>query len=438
MASEQDPLSLLCAGTSHHVAPVAFLEAAMRRCAALRALFRHAVAEQQSLPPFAELAVLATCNRVEVYALCASAVLPDAQRVLEQTLSGDDVAQGAGAHVYLHHGEAAARHLCRVTAGLESLVVGEPEIAGQVARAFDDVLHRNGGPPRLAAIARSARIAGRRARAETGISRKPASVSTVAVHLAAERVNGLAGRRVLVVGAGRMGALTAEALASRHAVITIANRTHERAAALAARIDARVAPLAELPALLAAAEVVFTAAASDAPLITHDTLAAAARVGGAAALPLLVDIAVPRNIDTAAAAAAGLQLLGINDLRSRVAAHIDERRDEAPRVETIIEEELKALEQNHTVMLPLIGDLHRRAELIRRRELERALRGLDRLDEEARARVEHLSRSLITQLLHEATTRLRAAEGERAADYARVVRDLFALDDAPPPPATPS
>jgi glutamyl-tRNA reductase len=400
------------------------LERSMRAASA----FRHGYEESiRTSPagdaPIAELVVLSTCNRVEVWAACSPAAAEDVSASIRTALRGE----AGNDALYVYRDLEAVRHLCRVAAGIESLVIGEPQIAGQVRRAFEAVAHRNGGAPVLAAVARTARRASRRARAETGISRRPASLSSVAVHMAAERRGGLEGAEVLIIGAGKIGRLAGQALETSGARVTIANRTLRRAQQVAARVGAQARPLSELAELVRAADVIITSTASPRPILDAALLLEARRDDGAPLL--LVDIALPRNIAEDVRGLPGVTLSGIDDLRSRLSAHLDERRDEIPRVEAVIEEVLAEHGHRHADILPLIGDLRRRAERIRHRALERALRD-EPIDATVRARMEHLSRVIVNKLLHEPTSRLRAAGGSAPnRDYERVIRELFALDD---------
>jgi glutamyl-tRNA reductase len=425
--------TLVCVGASHRTAEVGELERVMPRAEQAHAVFERGSADDVLPAAITELAVLTTCNRVELYVACAPGASSMVAASLRALLSDGDA--HSGDQLYEHHGRDAVRHLCRVASGLDSLVIGEPEIAGQVSRAFQLIHHRNGGAPQLAGVARTARIAGRRARAETAISRKPASVSTVAVHLLAEHIGGLAGRRILVVGAGRMGTVACEVLSAEGACVTVVNRTQSRADLLAQRLFVTAQPWEDLARVIAESDAVMLTTSSPIPIVDERVLdtALADRASGGGLV--IVDLGVPRNITEQVRARSGVQVLDIDDLRSRVEAHLGERRDEVPRVEAIIEEEIASWERGDNTMLPVIGDLHRHAERVRHRELERALSAMGPMDTDARERIEHLTRALVNQLLHGPSSRLRAAAGTTLGeDYARVVRDLWALDDAAEPP----
>ena len=432
--------TLVCVGASHRTAPVSFLESAMRGAARLPSRVFHdaascdddaadpagrdQAADGALHPAFAhvaELAVLSTCNRIEVYASCASACAEAVSDAIALELDPG----GNGSHIFRCSGRDVVTHLCRVAAGLDSAVIGEPEIAGQVARAFQNIAHRNGGQPLLAAAVRTARIAGRRARGETAISRGPASFSTVAVQCAREHHGGLAGRHVIVVGAGRIAALVCANLHDTDARISIVNRSTARAESLAAAVQARAHALDSLPDLLPEADVVVAITSSPVPVL--DAASLRLRAPSASDL-LLIDLAVPRNVAPDLHGRAGIRVVDMDELRRRADSQLEERRREVPRVEAIIADEVTTFERGDTAMLPLIGDLHRHAERIRTAELERALRGLENLDEPTRQRIEHLSRTLVNKLLHGPSARLRTAGAGDVDTWERVIRELFALD----------
>lgn len=374
--------------------------------------------------PWSELAVLATCNRVEIWIAAEG----DGRSALEMVRSG--LNGSASLEWYEHRGENALRHLCRVAAGLDSMVLGEPQIAGQVARAFRATVSRPGSPAVLHNMARIAARASRRARAETGISSGPASVSSLAVHMAVEEAGGLDGKHVLVLGAGKMGRLACKALASARAGstrITVINRTVERARVLAERIGGTAAGLDALTHLLACSDVVLASTASPDPLIDEGVLRRTLPEDDPRPI-VLVDIAVPRNIDPSVRRLRGVSLFGIEDLRTRLVDRLDERTRHVPAVETIVEEEVEAWIRADEVT-PVLAALYRSAERLRRRETLRALSSLENADEEVIARFEQLSRKLVRRILHEPAQRIRAeTEPEKRRAYARAAQVLFGLE----------
>jgi glutamyl-tRNA reductase len=270
---------------------------------------------------------------------------------------------------------------------------------------------------------------GKRARTETAISRSTASVSSAAVDMATARLGTLTGRRVLVVGAGEMGEGVAVALVGAGANdITVVNRTHERAVALAARVDGRVRPFHELADAINDVDVLLTCSRAG-TVVVDEAMVAAARVGATAPL-LVVDIAVPRNVDAAVATLTDVTLLDLDDLRTWAAAGIEHRRHEAEHVRRIVGEEIErfTVEVTARQAAPLVAALHERAETIRTAELDRFSAKLTNLDPAQRAAVEALTHGIVAKLLHAPSVRLKddagTPQGERNA---AAVRDLFDL-----------
>jgi glutamyl-tRNA reductase len=347
----------VCVGTSHRVAPLAFIERALAGAERYRRAWQESPKDATSAPvPIRELVLLATCNRVEIWAAVRYDHADLAIDGIRTAIADGDAATG---RVYALRDGDALRHLCRVAGGLDSMVIGEPQIAGQVSRAFESVLRANGGAPVLGLAARTAKLASRRARTETRIGRGAASLSTVAVHAAAQRPGGLAGARVLVVGAGKIGRLACQSLRDRGADLAIVNRTLARAEAVAARVGAVPLPLDALGSSIAESDVVIASTASPRPIIDA-TLLRSAFAARSDDRPLtLIDIAVPRNVAADVAALPGVTLLDIDDLRRRVRSHLAERRREIPRAESIIDEVLR--ERFDETAPGTIGDRRRRA-----------------------------------------------------------------------------
>ncbi len=418
---------VVCLGLSHHTAPVAIREQLSFAPGVVEKTLRHV----KEAGCFKEFAILSTCNRIEFYACPLTHHQPD---VFSEIL--DIVAQTPGAdlemlapYFYRYETMAAAHHLCRVASGLDSMVLGEPQILGQVGTALR-LSEANGlAGLVLTTLFQTALKAGKRARAETALNRNPVSVASVAVDLARRLRGDLQECRITVIGAGEMGRLVLKILKSRKAGhLTVMNRSEERAVALAQRIGCDAAPLDRLDDALAASDVVISSTSADHVLI--GTEAAAAMRERAGRPLLLIDLAVPRDVDPAVANLEEVLLYDIDQLRVQVEASLDERKKEIPQVETIIAEELDrfATWLRETTVQPVITGLRRKAEAIRQQELERALRTMDSLDDEAIEQLQFFSHALVNKLLHDPTTRLRqgAANGE-AEQYTILVRSLFAL-----------
>ncbi len=379
-----------------------------------------------------ELALVSTCNRMELYAYF-DATVDDARGVLLDFLAHVHGLPAAtfAKHTYFYQGLAVVQHLCRVAAGLESLVIGEAQILGQVTNAHLAAQSAKTLGPVLASVFRSAIRAGKRARAETAINVNPASTSSVAVSLAQSVAGDLRQRRVLIVGLGEIGQLTIKTLRGRGVTtIDVANRTLATARATAAQGEGDAYRLSELPQALAAADVVISATSAPTPLIDAAMIrnALAHRPG---ARLVLIDLAVPRDIDPAVAAIPGVHLFDVDDLRASLDEALSARQREIPHVETIIDEEMTAWQTHYQTLAiePLVADLRQKAEAIRQREVARALHHLGDVDAQTVTQLHHLSRALVNQLLHEPTVRLKQkASADDVTEYANTVRDLFGLD----------
>ena len=411
---------LVCLGLSHRTAPVELRE----RIGALGP-------GAERCPAVVEHAALETCYRVELYALLRTGV-DDARDELIDALSN---AHGVERellleHLYVHSGEDVARHLCRVASGLDSLVLGEAEILGQVRAGFEAGKRAGTVGPSLDLLARTAISAGRRARTETAIGANPATASSMALALAEGVLGNVRDKHVLVVGAGRVGLQTLKAAQARGvAGVAVANRTLERAAEVGAAFGAKAYGLDALEQALAEADVVVTATASELPVVSETVVARA--MSPRAERPLVVvDLAVPADVDRAAGEIAGVRLFDVDDLRSGLDEAIASRLSEVPKVEAIVEVEVEEFGRRHRELEvePALAALRRRAESIRQRELERALRDLGDVDPAVAERMDVLSRALVTKLLHDPTVRLRERAGAGDADHvAETLRELFGI-----------
>jgi glutamyl-tRNA reductase len=373
--------------------------------------------------------VLSTCYRVELYAFLVEGV-DDAHDALVDALADVHRVERTALvdHLYVHAGEDAARHLCRVAAGLDSLVLGEAEILGQVRDAFEGADETSG--PVLALLFRTAIAAGRRARSETAIGANPATASSMALSLADGALGDLRSRQALVVGAGRIGLQTLKALAGRGIEnVAVANRTHETAVEAAGRFGGAAYALDELEDALAWADLVVTATSSEKPIITEDLVRAA--VARRSDRPLvLVDLAVPADVEREVADVSGVSLFDVDDLRAGLDGALAARLAEVPSVEVIIEDEVAVFARRYGELEvePLLAALRLRGEAIREQELQRTFRRLGEVDPATAEQIEHLSRALVKKLLHEPTVRLRERAGEGDADdVAAAVRELFGL-----------
>jgi glutamyl-tRNA reductase len=414
-------MRLALAGVSHHRAPLEVRERVAVDLDAARSLARTLTADGG---PTHEAVVLSTCNRTELYlAGDDMGIAEHADRAL-LALAGSGAPALAPA-AYRLADESAALHLFRVAAGLDSMVPGEGEILGQVRDAFEA-----GAPgPLLGRTFRMALRAGRRARVETAIGESPASIPAAAAALAEQVFDGLAGRRVVLVGAGRTSESTARNLRSRGATIAVvANRTLARAARLADALGGHAATLDELPSALQDADVVVSSTSSAGVVLTHEALAPVLRARRGRPI-LIVDLAVPRDVDPVLGQIDGCFLYDLDALEGVVAATLEGRRSEAVHAERIVSEEAERFRvwRASLAVVPAIASLRARAEEIRSAELAR-LEG--RLPDDERDVVDTLTAQIVNKLLHLPTVRLK--EAAVTADgllYADVVRHLFGLGE---------
>jgi glutamyl-tRNA reductase len=418
-------MSIVVIGVNHRTSPLSMLE----RVALAPTDVPKSITGLVSRINIREAVVLSTCNRTEVYAVAERfhGAYADIRDFFCEIggLDPDDLHP----HLYSQHDDAAVSHLFEVAAGLDSAVLGETEILGQVRHAWELAQTEGGARSTLNLLFRHAIETGKRARTETAISRSTASVSSAAVEMVADRLGDIAGLRVLVVGAGEMGEGVAVALVGAGAThITVTNRTHERAVALAERVQGHVVPYTELSAALAEADVLLTCSRAGTVVVDAELVAAARQ--GVDTPMLVVDIAVPRNVDPAVAELPGVTLLDLDDLRDWAARGLEARRHEAEHVRTIVRDEVErfAVESMARQAAPLVASLHERAEQIREAELERFAGKLQGLGPAERAAVEALTKGIVAKLLHHPSVRLKddagTPQGERNA---AAVRDLFDL-----------
>ncbi len=429
---------LVLVGLSHQTAPVAVRE----RLARLGDDLARTLSSLKGLPAVSEGMVLSTCNRVELYGAGEPAArVASSLRDLLRSQGLDGPADG---YLYERQGEDAARHLFRVAASLDSMVLGEPQILGQLKDAFQaatsagvtgDCLHRTVG--RAFAVAK-------RVRTETDVGRNAVSMSYAAVELARKIFASLEGKRVLLVGAGEMATLAARHLMAQGiGELVIANRSEEHAGQLAAELGkGTVRPLEALADLLAEVDVVLSAVGGDAPLVTRAMVARAVKARRFRPL-FLVDLAVPRSVEPSAGELANVYLKDVDDIGAAVRQNAERRAGEAQRAEAIIDGEVRDLARvlRGRSAVPVLADLRRMGDAVAHVEVERTLAQIGgALDERQRESVEAMARAIVNKILHEPTTRLRrAAELGVEAELADAMARLFALgDEAPAATSTPN
>jgi glutamyl-tRNA reductase len=420
-------VSFVVVGLNHRTVPLDLLE----RLTVAPGDLPKALQDLAGREHLAEVAVLSTCHRTEVYADCTK-FHPGVADV------GEFLAEYSGMpadalvdHLYSYYDEAAMTHLFGVAAGVDSVIPGESEILGQVREALKVAEAEGTAQQGLSRIFRHAIEVGKRSRAETGISRGAVSISSAAVALAAEHLGSLAGQRVVVLGAGGMGEGMARSLAgSGAAEVTVVGRTHQRAAELAARVGARVLPIDRLPEALVAADVVLSSTRAPGAVITRDDLDTAMirRLGR----PLLVvDIAVPRDVDPEAADLPGVTLLDMDDLKAFADRTLDRRRREVTRVRRIIASELERFREENSAreVAPVVTALRTRAEELRLAEIERFRSRLESLDPKTAEAVDALTKGIVAKLLHDPTVRVKESAGSgRGQLYVDALTALFDLE----------
>jgi glutamyl-tRNA reductase len=399
-------MTLALVGLSHHVAPVELRERVTLDVGSASELARS----------LGDAVCLSTCNRTELY--LSGGDEQEALAALEEL--ADEPLDGI---VYRLHEDAAALHLFRVAAGLDSLVPGEGEILGQVRDAYEAAAPG----PVLDRVFRQALAVGKRVRTETAIGESPASVSSAAAALAAQVFGELRGRRVLLVGAGRIGELAASNLASRGAEIAfVANRTLDTARELAHRFGGSPLALAEIASKLGEVDVVVSSTSAPEQVLRADDVPARRHA------PLFfIDIAVPRDLDPAVAKLPGCFLYDIDDLEAVVAETLAGRRAEAERAEQLVAEEAERFRSWRASLdvVPAIASLRARAEEIRSAELAKV-----RVTDDERRTLESVTAQILNKLLHLPTVRMKeAAVSADGAVYADAVRHLFGLEEEPEP-----
>lgn len=422
-------VSVLVVGFNYRTAPVALLE----RLAIPQERLGKAIHSLVSRDHVAEAVVLSTCNRVEVYASVTRyhGAMGDLRSFFGEWagLAPEDFASVA----YDYFDEGAAAHLFAVVSGLDSMVVGERQIHLQVRQAFKDAQAHGSAGRMLGTLFRQALRVGRRVRGETDLSAGGASMVDAGIEAAERVLDDIAGRSVLLVGAGKMGGLAATRLAERVRSITVTNRTPEKAGYLAERVGGRVVPMTGLWREVAEADFVVTSTAATHPVLLREDIQAAMRDRSDRPLVVL-DLAVPRDVEPGCGAVPGVTVLDIDDVRrlstaGATGAAVSKARE-------IVDEEVAGFASwTRSVSVdPVIAALRTRADEVRRGELDRVSGKLAGLDDRQRQAVEAMSKAIVARLLHEPTVRLKQiAERRGAEQYTNAVQELFDLDDTDRP-----
>ena len=431
-------MDLLLLGVSHHTAPVALRE----RVDFSRRGVSEALRELAACPSPAEAVVLTTCNRAEIYVACENSKTTRHGLARFMSRFHDVPEHDLAPHLYVHTGADVPRHLFRVAAGLDSLVVGEPQIFGQVKDAYAVASRERRTGALLHKLFTWSFVVGKRVRADTGLGEGAVSVSYTAISLARKIFGSLKALTVLVVGAGEMAELTATHLRSQQVRrIAVTSRTLARANALARKVDGTTVDWTAIDRELLQADIVVTATGALTPLISTTTIDRVMRARRNRPL-FIIDIGLPRDVESTAGDLEQVFLYNIDDLRSIVSENLARRQDQTARAEAMVSDEVEAflVWLRSRGAIPTVVALRRQFESVRQAELERFESKLRGLSPEARARVDELTQLLVQKLLLTPTERLKTAADEAtAAQYADVITQLFGLAaDAPTnPPAAP-
>ncbi len=414
---------LLLVGLDHRSAPLELREQVSLADEQAADALVHLLARE----PIREALVVSTCNRTEIY---VDPRAPGAEEVVvDQVFRARAPEAAEPGRLFVRNGAEAARHLLRVASGLESMVLGEPEILGQVKQAGALAERVGAAGPVLGKLARTALAAGKRARAETAIGEGAVSLGYATVELARNIFDRLEGRRAFLLGAGEIARSAAKALTERAGLqISVANRGDNRLQEFLAEFpQARAVPFSARGESTAEADVVIAATGASEPILTATDLQAAMRRRPDRPL-LVVDLGVPRNVEAGARRVENLFLHNLDSLDGLIQKNLRRRREEVPKVEEIVAGELerflrwwRGLEAE-----PLVARLQKQAEAIRQRELAAVL---ERFPAELRGEVEHLTRSLVRKILHHPSARLRAQDDDHALPHLELVRELFQLEE---------
>jgi glutamyl-tRNA reductase len=418
---------LLAIGVSHKTAPLELRE----RAALTEGRATGVLSELVAAEGVQEAAAISTCNRTELYVYAADPVAAESLALATLAREADIRPTELVGHLYSLRGADAAHQVFRVTAGLDSMIIGEAEIQGQVKRAYELALVEGATGPILNRLFRGALAAGKRARSETGISEGALSVPQVAVELAQRTLGDLQSRRVLVVGAGETAELSARALSARGVeAVFIANRRYDRAIGLAERFGGRAVRFEELPEQMAEADIVASSTSSPHSIIEPEALAEVMSERSDRPL-LLIDLAVPRDIHPACRELGGVTLYDMDDLQALVERNASGREAEARRADGVLRSELSRFERWLATqdVASTIAALRSRGDEVVGRVLAENESRWEGLTDGDRERVEAMAKAIASRLLHEPTLRLRRSADDEDS-YARIaaLRELFGLD----------
>jgi glutamyl-tRNA reductase len=413
---------LFVVGLSHKSAPIEVRE----RVALSGDELKFALEELRRSDGVQEALVVSTCNRVEVYVQAAGD--GPARRFFTSR------APEAADHLYAKGGVEAVRHLFRVSSSLDSMVVGEQQVLGQVKEAYGLASAAQSAGSYISRLCNRAFATAKRVRSETDIGKGATSMSQVAVELVEKIFGDLRGRAILLAGAGKMGALSAKALSDLGADrILVTNRSSDRGLALAHQVSGSFREWEELPRLLVEADVVIVSTGAPTYVLTREMVHAAMKSRRQRSL-CLIDLAVPRNVDPTAAQLSDVFAYDVDDMEKVVESTHEARKGEALRAEAIVEAEVMAFakERDTRAALPVLAQLRRQAEAIALAEAERTLAQVGgKLDEKGKKSVEAMARAIVNKLLHGPTARLKEAASSGDGALATAAAELFGIEESP-------
>ncbi|TAK14470.1 MAG: glutamyl-tRNA reductase [Anaerolineae bacterium] len=421
-------LNLYCLGISHHTASVDLRERLAfegSRCAWF-------TRELQSQTQWEEVIILSTCNRAEVYVAGSAQCSPDLVNLLAEGFKVDRRELENATYAFTN--EQVISHLFRVAAGLDSMVLGEPQILGQITDAYETAVAEKSLGPRLSKLFLSAIHAGKRVRTETRIGRHSLSIPSLAVTLAQRHVGDLATSSITLLGAGEMAELAMDVFHQRGATqCTVISRSLSSACKLADRWQGEAATMDRLVGALSQTDILVSSSSAPHALILQSMIEAVMVQRPDRPLVIL-DIAVPRDVEPEVKFIPNVTLYDIDDLQNATEANHAWRAGEIPAAESILSEEYRSCLDNLLALqvAPVIKELRQRGEAIRLSEMRRTLRHLDDLSPEHIQRIESLTQAIVQKLLHQPTVRLREESGgARGEQYGRMVSDLFGLESPP-------
>lgn len=419
-------MRLHCLGINHHTADVSTRE---------KLAFDEGQAEEfwnqlliQTQNRILELVILSTCNRVEIFTVAEQPIFSEIETALMEYCN---LSQAEVSHLFYRLvDEQVISHLMRVTAGLDSMVLGEPQILGQVTEAYESGLKTHTCGKHLSKLFQSAIHTGKRVRSETAISENSLSVSSLAASVAEQILGDLSNAQITLLGAGEMAELAIESLRKRGAnKFIVISRTINSACSLAQKWDGHAGTMENLAGALEKTDILLSSTSAPHTII-HSGLIEQIMADRPDQPLVIIDIAVPRDVAPDVGNLAGVSLFDIDGLKNGVEKALKGRQSEIPRVEQIIEEEYLAFKEyfGSLRVVPVITGIRQQADAIRQQELEKAFRQLEGIDPKQQERIRALTHAIVQKILHEPTIRLRQeANGPNAEKYAIAVSELFGL-----------